>query len=184
MENKKKRVIVASIGTFLEWAEFTYFAYIANTIAALFFPELGSRLGLIATFSVFAVGYFFRPLGSLYFGYLGDKLGRRVALQASIMLMGISSSKLYWADKSCMHIIQALHWLKDIINNDNSSDRERIKSKLVTILAKSEQKEILLSELRQGLQTLPAWMNLFLDEIISNIRNLEHEINSARVNTD
>lgn len=91
MKNKKKRVIVASIGTFLEWAEFTYFAYIANIIAALFFPELGSRLGLIATFSVFAVGYFFRPLGSLYFGYLGDKLGRRLALQASIMLMGISS---------------------------------------------------------------------------------------------
>ncbi|KTD10821.1 proline/glycine betaine transporter-like protein [Legionella gratiana] len=91
MENKQKRVIVAAIGTFLEWAEFTYFAYIANIIAALFFPELGSRLGLIATFSVFAVGYFFRPLGSLYFGYLGDKLGRRIALQASILLMGISS---------------------------------------------------------------------------------------------
>lgn len=91
MENKKKRVIVASLGTFLEWAEFTYFAYIANIIAKLFFPELGSSLGLIATFSVFAVGYFFRPLGSLYFGYLGDKLGRSVALQASIMLMGISS---------------------------------------------------------------------------------------------
>lgn len=83
--------MVASIGTFLEWAEFTYFAYIANTIAALFFPKLGNSLGLIAAFSVFAVGYFFRPLGSLYFGYLGDKLGRRVALQISIMLMGISS---------------------------------------------------------------------------------------------
>jgi MFS transporter, MHS family, proline/betaine transporter len=91
MENKKKRVIVASIGTFLEWAEFTYFAYIANIITGLFFPELSNHLGLIATFSVFAVGYFFRPLGSLYFGYLGDKQGRRIALQASIMLMGISS---------------------------------------------------------------------------------------------
>lgn len=91
MEHKKKRVIVATLGTFLEWAEFTYYAYIANIIAALFFPELGNRLGLIATFSVFAIGYFFRPLGSLYFGYLGDKKGRRVALQVSIMLMGISS---------------------------------------------------------------------------------------------
>lgn len=91
MKNKKKRIIVATLGTFLEWAEFTYYAYIADLIATLFFPKLGAHLGLIATFSVFAIGYFFRPLGSLYFGYLGDKMGRKVALQASIMLMGIAS---------------------------------------------------------------------------------------------
>ncbi|MDI9817803.1 MULTISPECIES: MFS transporter [unclassified Legionella] len=91
MENKKKRVFVATVGTFLEWAEFTYYAYIANVIAALFFPEFASHLALIATFSVFALGYCFRPLGSLFFGYLGDKMGRRAALQSSIMLMGVSS---------------------------------------------------------------------------------------------
>lgn len=91
MQNKKKRVFVATAGTFLEWAEFTYYAYIANVIAALFFPKLGNHLAMIATFSVFALGYFFRPLGALFFGYLGDRLGRRIALQSSIMLMGISS---------------------------------------------------------------------------------------------
>ncbi|HAU0638588.1 TPA: MFS transporter, partial [Legionella pneumophila] len=91
MENKKKRVVVATAGTFLEWAEFTYYAYIANIISGSFFPKLGNHLGLIATFSVFALSYFFRPLGALFFGYLGDKMGRRVALQSSIMLMGLSS---------------------------------------------------------------------------------------------
>jgi MHS family proline/betaine transporter-like MFS transporter len=91
MDNKNKRIVTATVGTFLEWAEFTYYAYIANVIAALFFPNLGTNLGLIAAFSVFALGYFFRPLGSVFFGYLGDKLGRCIALQASIMLMGISS---------------------------------------------------------------------------------------------
>ncbi|HAT6373839.1 TPA: MFS transporter [Legionella pneumophila] len=91
MENKKKRVVVATAGNFLEWAEFTYYAYIANIMSGSFFPKLGNHLGLIATFSVFALSYFFRPLGALFFGYLGDKMGRRVALQSSIMLMGLSS---------------------------------------------------------------------------------------------
>jgi MHS family proline/betaine transporter-like MFS transporter len=91
MENKNKRVCVASLGTFLEWAEFTYYAYIATKVAQLFFPNLNANLALLATFSVFAIGYFFRPMGALCFGYIGDKFGRRIALQLSISLMGLAS---------------------------------------------------------------------------------------------
>lgn len=91
MTNKNKRIFIATIGTFLEWAEFTYYAYIASEISTLFFPTLNTHLALIATFSVFALGYFFRPMGALFFGYIGDKFGRRQALQSSIMLLGLSS---------------------------------------------------------------------------------------------
>lgn len=92
MINKNKRIFVASIGTFLEWAEFTYYAYIANKIAYLFFPNLNDGLALAAAFSVFALSYFFRPIGALVFGYLGDRFGRRLALQLSMMLLGISTT--------------------------------------------------------------------------------------------
>ncbi|MDP3558932.1 MAG: MFS transporter [Legionellaceae bacterium] len=91
MENKHTRIFIATIGTFLEWAEFTYYAYISTEIAVLFFPNLNTHLALIATFSVFAFGYFFRPLGGILFGYVGDTFGRRLALQSSMMLMGVSS---------------------------------------------------------------------------------------------
>lgn len=91
MGKKNKRIVVATMGTFLEWAEFTYYAYIVNEIGALFFPSLEQRLALMAAFFVFALGYFFRPLGAIFFGWLGDTFGRRVALQSSILLMGISS---------------------------------------------------------------------------------------------
>jgi len=91
MKHQNKRVFVATIGTFLEWAEFTYYAYIASEIAKLFFPNLSPNIALLATFSVFALSYFFRPMGALFFGYIGDKYGRRRALQSSIMLMGLSS---------------------------------------------------------------------------------------------
>jgi MHS family proline/betaine transporter-like MFS transporter len=91
MQQSNKRVVIATIGTFLEWAEFTYYAYIASKIASLFFPNLSPNLALMATFSVFALSYFFRPMGALFFGYMGDKQGRRRALQVSIMIMGFSS---------------------------------------------------------------------------------------------
>lgn len=84
MENKKKRVVVATAGTFLEWAEFTYYAYIANIISGSFFPKLGNHLGLIATFSVFALSYFFRPLGALFLDILETRWG--VELPCNLLL--------------------------------------------------------------------------------------------------
>lgn len=91
MNQSKKLIAVACIGTMLEWAEFTFYAYIAMIISKLFFPSVDERVGILATFGIFALGYFMRPLGAVVFGYIGDRLGRRSALQASIMLMGLSA---------------------------------------------------------------------------------------------
>ena len=88
---KHKRILIATAGTFLEWTEFSYYAYLSSMISRLFFSLLNPFLGLMAAFSVFAIGYIFRPLGSIFFGHVGDKYGRRKALQQSIFLMGISS---------------------------------------------------------------------------------------------
>lgn len=94
MQQSTKIITVTCLGTILEWAEFTFYAYIATIISALFFPDIDQRAGMIATFGIFAIGYLMRPLGAILFGYIGDRYGRRTALLSSIMLMGISAMSI------------------------------------------------------------------------------------------
>jgi MFS family permease len=80
----------SSVGTTLEWYDFTVY----NTLAALifnrlFFPSFDPMSGTILAFSTYAVGYLSRPLGGVVFGHLGDKRGRGFVLVLSLVLMGI-----------------------------------------------------------------------------------------------
>jgi MFS family permease len=82
----------SSVGTILEWYDFTVY----NTLAALifnrlFFPSFDPLSGTILAFSTYAVGYVSRPLGGVLFGHLGDKRGRRVVLVITLMLMGVTT---------------------------------------------------------------------------------------------
>jgi MHS family proline/betaine transporter-like MFS transporter len=90
---KKQYITIISVllGTFLEWAEYTYYGYIASKIASLFFPQINKYIALLAAFGIFAVGYLMRPLGAICFGMIGDLYGRKKALILSIFLMGIST---------------------------------------------------------------------------------------------
>jgi MHS family proline/betaine transporter-like MFS transporter len=82
---------IVSLGTLLEWAEYTFYGYMALTLSTLFFPASDAKAALIKTFGIFAVGYIMRPLGALIFGAMGDNLGRRPALMASLWLMGLAT---------------------------------------------------------------------------------------------
>ena len=85
---RRSPVVAGAVGGVIEWYDFAIYGILAPTIAAKFFPE-GDRLGaLLATYGVFAIGFAARPLGALLFGYLGDRVGRRNALLASILVMG------------------------------------------------------------------------------------------------
>src|SRR4030088_74454 len=82
----------SSVGTTLEWYDFTVY----NTLAALifnrlFFPSFDPLSGTILAFSTYAVGYVSRPIGGVLFGHLGDKLGRRFVLVVTLILMGVTS---------------------------------------------------------------------------------------------
>ena len=82
----------SSVGTILEWYDFTVY----NTLAALifnrlFFPSFDPLSGTILAFSTYAVGYVSRPLGGVLFGHMGDKRGRRVVLVITLMLMGVTT---------------------------------------------------------------------------------------------
>lgn len=72
-------------------------------------------------------------------------------------------SKLYWAGRPAMRIVQALHWLKDTL----PSDRGRIMSLLATLLADDRYGRALRDDLRSGLPTLPAWMQGIVRELLS-----------------
>lgn len=82
---------IVSIGTILEWAEYTFYGYMALTLSTLFFPASDTKAALMKTFGIFAVGYIMRPLGAIVFGAIGDTLGRRPALMYSLWLMGIAT---------------------------------------------------------------------------------------------
>jgi MHS family proline/betaine transporter-like MFS transporter len=63
----------------MEWYDFTLYGYFASIIGHQFFPIGDQISSLIAAFGVFAAGYMMRPVGSLVFGHIGDKVGRKTA---------------------------------------------------------------------------------------------------------
>ncbi|MFT9096408.1 MAG: MFS transporter, partial [Gluconobacter cerinus] len=82
----------SAIGTTFEWYDFMVY----NTLAALvfnhvFFPEALPWMGTLLAFSTYAVGYVSRPLGSVIFGWLGDRTGRRHVLMLTLALMGLTT---------------------------------------------------------------------------------------------
>lgn len=82
------------IGNLFEWYDFSLYGYLAPFIATLFFPKTDPDTALISAFSVFMTGYLARPVGSIVFGWMGDKLGRKSALSMSVLLMAISTCAL------------------------------------------------------------------------------------------
>lgn len=89
VHNLKKNTIGGVIGNILEWYDFAVFGYFAPIIGAQFFPSEDKLASIISAFGVFAAGYMMRPLGGVIFGYIGDRLGRKKALQISVAMMAL-----------------------------------------------------------------------------------------------
>ena len=83
--------LAGSIGSLLEWYDFTVYGFLAPILGKLFFPSDDQVASLLAAFGVFAIGYAARPLGGVIFGYVGDKLGRKPALIVSAFIMGLAT---------------------------------------------------------------------------------------------
>jgi MHS family proline/betaine transporter-like MFS transporter len=80
-------ILLASLGGALEFYDFVIYSQFAQYIGRAFFPNDDPLVSLLVSFSVFAVGYFARPLGGIFFSHIGDRLGRRRVLIATILLM-------------------------------------------------------------------------------------------------
>ena len=88
-----KRVLISSVvGTAIEWYDFFLYATASALVfAKLFFPTFDPVVGTIAAFGTFAVGYIARPFGAVFFGHFGDRIGRKVTLVATLMIMGVAT---------------------------------------------------------------------------------------------
>ncbi|MDB5578690.1 MAG: major facilitator transporter, partial [Bradyrhizobium sp.] len=87
-------ITASSLGTVFEWYDFFIYATLAASgiIGRAFFPADNQVIQTLATWAVYAVGFGFRPLGAILFGYLGDKLGRKYTFLVTITLMGLATA--------------------------------------------------------------------------------------------
>src|SRR5438309_3028991 len=88
----RRAVLAGTIGTAIEWYDFFLYSTITGLVfARLFFPRADPFTGTLEAFGVYAVGFVARPIGAAIFGHYGDRLGRKAALIATLLLMGIAT---------------------------------------------------------------------------------------------
>jgi hypothetical protein len=86
------RLIASTIGTTIEWYDFLIYGTVTRLVfTKLYFPQSAPLTGTLQAFAIYAVGFVARPVGAAVFGHYGDRLGRKAALIATLLLMGIAT---------------------------------------------------------------------------------------------
>lgn len=89
----KRAAWACSLGSALEYYDFALYSLASALIfGPLFFPEQTRTMALIASFGTYFLGFAVRPLGGVLFGMIGDRIGRKFVLSATVLLMGVSST--------------------------------------------------------------------------------------------
>jgi MFS family permease len=92
MEKEQRQVLGASmVGTILEWYGIFLFASGASYIAGNFLPSTNPLTSIAVTLFIFAIGFFLRPVGAVFFGHFGDRMGRKRMLLATLLISGVST---------------------------------------------------------------------------------------------
>ncbi|MFX4306386.1 MFS transporter [Exiguobacterium sp. A1_3_1] len=92
MQQTKKSVYATGIGNAMEWFDFGLYSYLAIIISQNFFSAVeNDELKLVFTFATFAIAFLMRPIGGIVFGRIGDRLGRKVVLTTTIVMMAGST---------------------------------------------------------------------------------------------
>ena len=87
--NDRRNLIAGAIGNAIEFYDFIVYAYLAHYFASHFFPSDEPVTALIASYGGFAAGMLMRPLGGVLIGSIGDKIGRKMALQISVLMISL-----------------------------------------------------------------------------------------------
>lgn len=88
----RKPMLAASMGTFIEFFDYASYSYLATTIAVVFFPSNTGAVATLQVFALFAVSFAMRPIGALFWGHFGDKIGRKRTLTLTIIGIGIATT--------------------------------------------------------------------------------------------
>src|SRR5436190_17410340 len=81
----------SSVGTLIEWYDFYLYGVLAAFFARHFFPPGDENLALLASLAVFWFGFLLRPFGAIFFGHLGDLIGRKFTFMLTLLLMGAAT---------------------------------------------------------------------------------------------
>ena len=82
----------STIGSIIEWYDFSLYGFLSATVfAKLFFPSLDPLIGTLAAFSTSYIAFIARPIGGAFFGWFGDRIGRKSTLVATLLIMGCST---------------------------------------------------------------------------------------------
>ena len=104
------RVILASsVGTMIEWYDFYIFGSLAGVLSAKFYPAGNDTFAYIAYLATFAVGFLVRPFGALFFGRIGDLVGRKYAFLVTLSIMGGATALI-----GLLPTFQTAHWFSPI----------------------------------------------------------------------
>jgi MHS family proline/betaine transporter-like MFS transporter len=88
---ERRQIIAGAVGNTLEWYDFAIYGFLAPIIGKVFFPSDDHLASLLAAYGALAAGYASRPLGSVIFGHIGDRFGRKPALMLSVAIMGCAT---------------------------------------------------------------------------------------------
>jgi metabolite-proton symporter len=87
-----KAVVASAVGTTIEWYDFFLYGVAAALVfPTVFFPASDPFTGTLLAFSTYFVGFVARPFGAALFGHYGDRVGRKIALIATLVLMGVAT---------------------------------------------------------------------------------------------
>ena len=88
----RRAVIASAIGTTIEWYDFFLYSIVTGLVfAKLYFPQSNPLAGTLQAYAVFFVGFLSRPVGAAIFGHYGDRIGRKSALIATLLLTGLAT---------------------------------------------------------------------------------------------
>ncbi|MER6201101.1 glycine betaine/L-proline transporter ProP [Streptomyces sp. NPDC001586] len=87
----KRAVKAASLGNAMEWFDFGIYSYLAVTLGRVFFPSGSDTTQLLSSFATFAVAFLVRPLGGMFFGPMGDRIGRKKVLALTMIMMAVGT---------------------------------------------------------------------------------------------
>jgi MFS family permease len=85
-------ILAASAGTIIEWYDFYIYGSLAVFFGSVFFPKGDPTIGLLESLAVFATGFLVRPFGAIFFGRIGDLIGRKYAFVVTLSVMGIATT--------------------------------------------------------------------------------------------
>lgn len=87
----KKAITAAALGNAMEWFDFGVYGFVAYALGKVFFPDASPSVQMIAALATFSVPFLIRPLGGVFFGALGDRIGRQKVLSITIIIMAVST---------------------------------------------------------------------------------------------